>query len=242
MKLITREEAANKLGCTRQTISNWVSKGVLTAHKAVINGKACVLIDGDTLDALFDSLEDVKRSREATNKLLKEVKELKEVAEQQWKECVSSKINEMFDFTLLRPILHSFVSRFGGQLNPRDKEIVLSVLDGKTYQWLCEKFDVTPQRIRQIIIKAAFILSKDMPLEEPMEESVPKDESEMDIPIVELDVSQSTALRVSRVFGNEATLRELSKLKSSEAFLKLRKNAYQDVMYQLSKHGYGFAD
>lgn len=62
MKLIQLTEAAQRLGVSRQTLTNWGNTGVIKMHRTGKSGN-CLWVDADTLDALGDKMKDVERSR-----------------------------------------------------------------------------------------------------------------------------------------------------------------------------------
>ena len=55
-RMISRQEAANLLNVSGQTISNWVEKGVLNAHYDC-DGRNTMLIDRKSIEKYFDTLE-----------------------------------------------------------------------------------------------------------------------------------------------------------------------------------------
>ena len=54
-RLISRKEAAEMIGCSIQTISNWVKKGIIKGHKI----DNMLLVDKERIELLFDTAADV---------------------------------------------------------------------------------------------------------------------------------------------------------------------------------------
>lgn len=85
-RLISRDDAAKMLGCTPQTISNWVSSGLIKGRHI----KGCLFIDSATITAYFDTYEDVAHSGEEIHRLQLEYaskeKELKDAVREKLKE------------------------------------------------------------------------------------------------------------------------------------------------------------
>ena len=57
-RMISRQEAADLLNVSGQTISNWVEKGVLNGHYSC-DGRKTMLIDRKSIEKYFDTLEDL---------------------------------------------------------------------------------------------------------------------------------------------------------------------------------------
>ena len=56
--MISRQEAADLLNVSGQTISNWVEKGVLNGHYSC-DGRNTMLIDRKSIEKYFDTLENL---------------------------------------------------------------------------------------------------------------------------------------------------------------------------------------
>jgi DNA-binding transcriptional MerR regulator len=54
-RLISRQEAARLLDVHPQTVTNWVSKGIIKGHTV----DKCLMVDRDTIEQYFDSLQDL---------------------------------------------------------------------------------------------------------------------------------------------------------------------------------------
>ena len=69
-RLISRQEAAKLLGCTTQTISNWIDRGAIKGHTI----DKYVFVDRQAIDSLFDTAADVARMEESLKERKKELK------------------------------------------------------------------------------------------------------------------------------------------------------------------------
>lgn len=78
-KLISTEEAAKILGVCRQTVVNWISKGVMKAHKI---GNFSML-DADTVKALTDTAQETEEAEMRLKELKQSISEQLEEAERE---------------------------------------------------------------------------------------------------------------------------------------------------------------
>ena len=69
-RLISRQEAAKLLGCTTQTISNWIERGAIKGHTI----DKYVFVDKQAIESLFDIAADVARMEESLKERKKELK------------------------------------------------------------------------------------------------------------------------------------------------------------------------
>lgn len=157
MKLIQPREAAEMTGLTRQTIQNWIQKGTINVHK--IN--KVNYIDADTINALADTIEDVKAAEQA---MLKE----KELFEQERKEYARKlnnvrdkvwRIRYLFVITnsairtdFYKTMVHLMCAH--GGLTPREGQVLTLLLEGNSYNEIAYKMEITHSRILQIANKA----------------------------------------------------------------------------------------
>ena len=54
-RLISRQEAARMLDVQPQTVTNWISKGIIKGHMVENH----VMVDKETIEQFFDSLQDL---------------------------------------------------------------------------------------------------------------------------------------------------------------------------------------
>ena len=77
MKRITRKQAAEKLGVTPQTISNYVQEGLLGGYKDKAN---TLYVNGDDLEKFAKKYKLISVSEKALDEKLKELKRAKDEA------------------------------------------------------------------------------------------------------------------------------------------------------------------
>ena len=163
-KLISRQEAAEKLNCSLQTVTNWVNSGVLKGHMK--NGR--LFIDSDTLTQHFDTLEDVAQTEERIEALKAEIdakeKELNLLLHDRlealglWSRSTVSNLS--------RSAVFSFLNYHKSLLPPRHLEILKHVIEYGDIKSVAEEQGVSSTRIVQIAEKAIRILSRALPYDE----------------------------------------------------------------------------
>ena len=79
LRLISRNEAAEILGCNPMTISNWIANGILKARQ--IN--RAVLVDRDSIEQLLDTATEVAEMEQRLKDLKNQLKEELEQREEE---------------------------------------------------------------------------------------------------------------------------------------------------------------
>ena len=157
MKLIQVQEAAERTGVTKQTIRNWIAKGILPAKK--ISGTN--YLDADMLDELTKEIQDV----EETRRKLEEEREFYHNESKVYRTMIDDIYNDKKTYRYLsicvnRGIRTEFFDTMIrlleviGILNQREGAVLLDILHGETYEVVGERFGLTRERIRQIAEKA----------------------------------------------------------------------------------------
>lgn len=153
-------QAAEMTGLTRQTIQNWIDKGVLNC---IVVGKAHFL-DSDTLESLFDDLQDVEKSRLK----LKEIKQEYEAKQQEYgkkikdlKDCLF-----LFDDDVLSSLRKRFYLSYPSMLSSIDlisvneMNILNDIIAGYSIEYICEERNLTLAQITKIAKSAISKMSK----------------------------------------------------------------------------------
>lgn len=153
-KIIQVAEAARRLGVTDQTLRNWAAKGAINIKKV---GKAHY-VDEDTIDALSDTAEDIKRSRRLLEQLKekqeRETKEFmlmmhdKESRRRYYSLCVEKGMRTEFFATILE-----MMGQYGS-LSVREVRVIKDRLFGDTLETIGQRYMLTRERVRQITEKA----------------------------------------------------------------------------------------
>ena len=159
-KLITKQQAAEMTGLTRQTIQNWINKGVLNC---IVIDKAHFL-DSSTIEALSDEMKDVENTRSRLNILkLEYEKKQKEITEKiaELKELLSlfdddelSSIRKRFYVTY--PSMLSYI----GIITEEEKEVLSDIIKGYSVEYICNSKNITIIQIKDIAKKAINNISK----------------------------------------------------------------------------------
>lgn len=156
-KLISAQEAANRLGVTRQTIVNWAKSGVISVKRDGHKGLPH-LVDWETLEPLCGTVQEMLAAKEwfelrtkdykdATNELETLIKDTYDeiIARKRVLPYVSAK-----DFYLSIPKMMQEL----GVLNEREAKVVTMLIDGKTLEEIGDDLYLSRERVRQIFAKA----------------------------------------------------------------------------------------
>ena len=151
-RLISRQEAAEKLRCEQQTISNWVEWGIIRGH---IIGRR-LMVDADTIDAVLDSAHDAARAKKRIEILRQELLDTERELENQvreaknalrlWKHSDCKRIN--------REAVYAILTAYKPLLTEMENGIIRSLMETGEIPALAETYHLTPQRIVQIIARA----------------------------------------------------------------------------------------
>ena len=147
MGLITKKEAARILGRSERAIDEWISQGVLKTHLV----KQTRYIDGDTVDALKDTEADITHAMQERQKALEAIEE----------ETSALRQRENFNKWSVREAVMAFVAALD-VLNDVEKQVLVGVMEGCSYESIGEGFCVTRERVRQIFYKALRRVSASM--------------------------------------------------------------------------------
>lgn len=142
-RLISRIEAAEMIGCSIQTISNWVKKGIIKGHKI----DNMLLVDKESIEILFDTAADVAEME----KNLKELKEKLNDEIQKWNQKVmnlrqDNLISNQEKF--LKELIDSIIDNCKDQLSEVELIIVSGILQGRPTQDIANEIGYTTQYVR----------------------------------------------------------------------------------------------
>lgn len=152
-RLISREEAAQLLDVTPQTISNWVERKLIIGH---LVGQQ-LRIDRATIEKYFDTMSDLA------------FLEKRIVAAKRDLEFTETELNKNLDDTrsaihllgrgvpahLLSQIFSSIIEVCGDDvLVEREKAFLTMLLEGKSVEFVAEEYGLTRTRIMQVVSRA----------------------------------------------------------------------------------------
>ena len=143
LRLISRNEAAAILGCSTQTISNWVERGIIKGHKI----DNMLFVDKESIEKLFDTASDVaemeKKLKELRKKLADEIQQEEQKVKRLYEDGQRT-IQDKFFKELSDSILDSVKDR----LSERDFIIVSGVLKGKPTLEIAREVGCTMETVR----------------------------------------------------------------------------------------------
>lgn len=161
---LTRNEAAEMLDVTPQTISNYVSKGLLAESKTKDTGAKQMKIlrssvekllnegyDIPTQSRAIDSFrEELSKEEDELRKQKKRIKELREIVD--ISEKFNRNISEVAEILASSLVNNNILSR-------RESFIVAELLSGSNFEYLSDRLGVSSKRIKQIYNKTLKLLS-----------------------------------------------------------------------------------
>ena len=152
-KLLTRREAAELLGVSTQTVTNYANRGAITM---VVRNKMQYFLREE-----IEILRELPESKEI-NDILSEIKAYKQELDaidaeyqekvKERKAFIRSSMRTWDKFCDLVKMNIDIVS--SKMLSEREKYIIDDILRGKTYSEIADRFNLTSERIRMIVIKS----------------------------------------------------------------------------------------
>lgn len=149
-RLVSRKDAAEFLNCSRQTVSNWVSDGILKGHH--IDGR--LFVDANTLDSLVDNVSDIENSKtkiaELRNQLDEERKKLENELMSKREELLLCK--SVFG-VITRKTVSSLVSNYGSILTKSEMDVIKNVLCCGNVEDVAKKYEIDETSVLRIFEK-----------------------------------------------------------------------------------------
>lgn len=164
-RLLTRTEVAEMLGCTPQTISNYVNDGIFKAHKVVKDGRQVLFIDSSTVLAVLDDAKALETSRMNLEKAQKKLDKLRREVDREWNGL--ARLHKLFgqvkggsNEAVARRILRSYIVFAKGVLTPHQYEALEKFLDGIDIHDLAREYGITREAVRILLLSAARKLAR----------------------------------------------------------------------------------
>ena len=169
MKLIQIKEAGERLGVSRQTITNWSKQGVFRLRKM---GKA-MWVDEDTIVRMADTAQDI----ELTRALLKKEQEELRMAYDEEHSMLTDVRREVM---LTRRYRENLVAREFylsipralqslGIICQREADVMCGIIQGRDVGWIAEDYGITREGVAQIFFRGCSKARKLQGLKDRME-------------------------------------------------------------------------
>lgn len=154
MNYISRHEAAEKLGVTPQTISNFVDRKVLGSRMA---GRQ-VQVNADDVQQLIDSMQEIRRDEDALDALRKDLREEQDRLKQQLIRTQRAMGDAQTMFGLFCRIVQKTIEQNKDCLYNRERQLAELLFKDPASPYLsfsqvAEDFCLTRERVRQIACK-----------------------------------------------------------------------------------------
>lgn len=153
MRTMTRNKAAEALGVTPQTISNYVKEGILGGFIGIKN---TLYVNADDVDKYLKKYRFIAVKEEMIDRKLRELKdrenEINDRLADTRKELLGAKSYKTPCAILLAKAL--FCAAMIPRLSTREMDIIDMYIEGESLQEIADVFSLTSTRINQILAKA----------------------------------------------------------------------------------------
>lgn len=161
MARITRNKAAEILGVSRQTISNYIEQGLIGSYK----DHSIVYVNSEDIEKYAQKYKMLAVNEKMIDDKLKELKERKnainiELAETRNAATAKGQLSANAIGMLFVAIDAISYLDIAPHISYRESQILKGIIKGKTFEDLADEYDLTPTRIRQIVEKTCDKLSR----------------------------------------------------------------------------------
>ena len=155
-RFISRQEAATMLGCSYQTVCNWIESGILKGRKI----ERAEMVDRDTVEALFDTATEVIQMENKLQRLKSEISEELIAREKEFLDLRDDKLY-LLKKQFLRSLIDNSVSIANDVLDDEDCAIVKGYLQGKSTNQIASELNTSiPQVVRKAKKSMPVLLSR----------------------------------------------------------------------------------
>lgn len=210
-RMVSRQDAAEMLRCSQQTISNYVKSGVLKGH--IINDR--LFVDADTIAAITDSVADMEASKIKVEALKAQL------AAEEAK--LVGKINETREALGIYKAgdgrhvnlqtLTSLIYTFGGRLSERSMQVLDYMIHHGDAPAAAEHFGIPVKNVITIVNKALSRLR--LSHYDNMEKRV--DELTAEVSRLQRLITNNSGVLDEKVVNQDISVRLLNCLKTIEA-------------------------
>lgn len=157
---IKASEVAEKFGVTRQTIRNWIDKGLLAAVKL----DNCHYVTMESVSAIEDKFSEIVVVEGAVEEYINKQKQMYDEYKASV-ELLKSSSAENAEIRLIKPRLSELVRVLFGIVRitqygeRRGDDMVELLLHGYDVKYIAEQYGISPERVHQIVEKDLRILN-----------------------------------------------------------------------------------
>lgn len=147
-RMVSRQDAAEYLGCSLQTITNYVESGMLKGHH--INGK--LFVDSTTLHEIADTAKDIENAKRMFSELLMENDRVnRKLADEV---CRTVEDIHLFKHSaaskITRDLIKSVIMSYGGELPDVAKDVLIDVVNYGNVVNTANKFSMETSSVIRI--------------------------------------------------------------------------------------------
>ena len=161
-RLISRTHAAEMLGVSKQTISNYVERGILKGHYISDKGEKYLMLDRNTVMGLVDNEKDLQTAKKKLDAIKAEYEKKAARLEKEDNELslyslyVKEHPIDRGTFAVIRSLAFKFLRyAAGATLDQRSTDVVGMLIEGYSLNDIASEYDLTRERVRQILFSAS---------------------------------------------------------------------------------------
>lgn len=162
MARITRNKAAEILGLSRQTISNYIEQGLIGS---CVGEHGILYVNSEDVEKYAQKYKMIAANEKMIDDKLKELKERKnainiELAEMRNAATAKGQLSANAIGMLFVAIDAISYLDIAPHISYRESQMLKGIIKGKTFEDLADEYDLTPTRIHQIVEKTCDKLSR----------------------------------------------------------------------------------
>ena len=157
MARITRSKAAEILGVSRQTISNYIEQGLIGSYK----DHSILYVNSEDVEKYAEKYKMLAVNEKIIDDKLKELKERKNAINIELAETRNAATAKgQLSANAIGMLFVAIDAIIAPHISYRESQILKGIIKGKTFEDLADEYDLTPTRIRQIVEKTCDKLSR----------------------------------------------------------------------------------
>ena len=142
-RLLSRQDAAEFLNCSQQTVTNWVKDGIIQGHK--IDGR--LFVDRDSLIAIVDDVNEIEMTKKKISELKEQIASEEEMLNQKRE---SLNLANASTKNINRNSLLAIISSYRKILPEKEYIVLKESLLNRDLSSIAENLDIDEKRIIKI--------------------------------------------------------------------------------------------
>lgn len=154
MNRITRKEAAELLGVSIQTITNYVNQGLLGGFKGE---KGIQYVNADDVEAYASKYKFITVSQQLLDRKLSELEQARRQVDEEMAELRRNLVGNLPKYLgeeVCSAISAVYEAGFVPGMKQRECDILCSCIKGEELKSIAQRYHLTRERVRQVVVKA----------------------------------------------------------------------------------------